>query len=223
MRRLAAASSAAVTAFFAVALLPRATWPLIDPDVWWHIRAGETVLATGAIPRSDAWSLTAVGQPWTSQDWLSNVLLALGWRLGEWGPTLLSLAAGAIVVVAFWLLWRAVSVRRPAVGWFARVVWFSAALLLAGPVLGVRVQIVDLLFTGAVLLLLWTYLADRRRRWPALLPVVAVAWANMHAGFPILFLFGGAVVVGRSRTASCDARWTDLCCHGPRSAGWDSC
>jgi hypothetical protein len=55
-------------AFFAVALLPRATWALIDPDVWWHIRAGEQVLQAGKVASVDTWSLTAAGQPWTSQD-----------------------------------------------------------------------------------------------------------------------------------------------------------
>ncbi|MEO8247632.1 MAG: hypothetical protein ABI622_11005, partial [Chloroflexota bacterium] len=214
---LAKASTAGVLAFFALALLPRATWPLIDPDVWWHIRAGETVLATGTIPRTDAWSITAAGHPWTSQDWLSNVLLAVGWRLGTWGATLLSLASAGVVVVAFVVLWRAVSMRRPSVGWFALVVWFSAALIVAGPVLGVRVQIIDLLFAATVLLLLWAFMFDERRRWLVLLPLVAVAWANLHAGFPILFLFGGAVVAGegadralRRHPDGAPLRWTSI-------------
>ena len=192
------ASTAAVLAFFAMALLPRATWPLIDPDVWWHIRAGETILDTGAVPRVDEWSLTAPGAPWTSQDWLSNVLLALGYRLGPWGMTLLSLASALLAVLAFAVLWWAVDARRPQIGWLARVVWFSAALLLAGPVLGVRVQVVDLTLGAVVLLLLWRFMADGRRRWPALLPVVAVVWVNLHAGFPILFLFAGAVLLGEA-------------------------
>ena len=45
-RRLPAAA-AAIVGFFAAAVLPRATWPLIDGDVWWHIRAGEEVLRIG--------------------------------------------------------------------------------------------------------------------------------------------------------------------------------
>src|SRR5579859_2193974 len=188
-------AAAAITAFFAVALLPRATWALIDPDVWWHIRAGDAVLDSGSVPRVDTWSLTANGHPWTSQDWLSNVLLALGYRLGEWGMTLLSLAAAAVVFAAFAILWRAVGQHQPA-GWFARVVWFSAALLLAGPVLGVKVQVVDLFFAAAVLWLLWHVQARRRVAWLALLPVISVAWVNLHAGWLLLFLLGGAVLVG---------------------------
>jgi hypothetical protein len=63
-------------------------------------------------------------------------------------------------------------------------------------VLGVRVQVIDLLLASVVLWLLWRYLADGRRRWPAFLPLVAVAWVNLHAGWVLLFLFGGAFIVG---------------------------
>ena len=61
IRKARALSTAAIVAFFAVALLPRATWALIDPDVWWHIRAGDEVLRTGRVPDADTWSLTASG------------------------------------------------------------------------------------------------------------------------------------------------------------------
>jgi hypothetical protein len=166
--------------------------------VWWHIRAGETVLNTGAVPHNDSWSLTAFGQPWTSQDWLSNVLMALLFRLGAWGETLLSLFAALLAVAAFAILWNACGLRRTEGGWLSRVVWFSAALVLAGPILGVRVQVLDLLFAAVVIWLLWRFLADRRRVWPALLVPTALLWVNLHAGFPLLFLFGGAILVGEA-------------------------
>jgi LPXTG-motif cell wall-anchored protein len=194
--RSATGATAASAALFGVALLPRATWALIDPDVWWHIRAGEAVLDSGSVPKVDSWSLTASGHPWTSQDWLSNVLLALGYRLGHWGMTLLSLCAAAVVVAAFAMLWSAVGRRRPTAGWFARVVWFSAALVLAGPVLGVKVQVLDLFFAAAVLWLLWHIQAGGRLAWLALLPLIALAWVNLHAGWLLLFVLGGAVLVG---------------------------
>jgi hypothetical protein len=95
-----AAATAAVIGFFVAAVFPRATWPLIDGDVWWHIRAGEEVLQTGSVPRTDTWSIVGQGMRWISQDWLSNVLLALGYRLGELGPTVLSLARAAAAMTA---------------------------------------------------------------------------------------------------------------------------
>jgi len=211
-------SAIAVTAFFALIALPRATMPLVDGDVWWHLRAGETVLATGQVPRVDTWTIVGQGMRWISQDWLSNTLMAgLLSAGGSLGETLLSLAFGALVVGAFALLWRAVSVRSPRAGWLGRLLWLTFGLLVAGPVLGVRVQTVDLVMVSLTIWLLWHFVTDRRRIWPALLPVVAAAWVNLHAGFPLLFAFGGAVLVGeagdrwlRRRVAPAPLSWRDL-------------
>ena len=193
-----AAATVAVVAFFVAAVLPRATWPLIDGDVWWHIRAGQDVLAAGGVPRTDTWSIVGAGREWTSQDWLANVILAIGHGLGPWGDTLLSFLFGAFTLLSFWVLWRAIALRVPAIGWLSRVVWLSIGLVLAGPVMGVRVQVLDLLMATAVIWLLWRYLVDRRRRWLLGLPLVNVLWANLHAGWVLLFLLAGAVLVGEA-------------------------
>ncbi len=193
-----AASGIAVIAFFMAAVLPSATWPLIDGDVWWHLRAGEEILATGAVPRADSWSFTAFGTPWISQDWLTNAAMAAIRGTDPLGETVLSLTFGLLVVAAFAVLWRTIGVRNPAVRWAWRIVWLTLGLILAAPVLGVRVQIVDLLLSAVVLWLLARYLVDRQRRWVVALPFVAAAWANLHAGWPMLFLLGGAVLVGEA-------------------------
>ena len=104
---------------------------------------------------------------WLSQDWLSNTimaaLLAAG---GSYGETLLSLLFGALVVLAFALLWRAVRVRNPDTGWLARLLWLTFGLLVAGPVVGVRVQTVDLVMVSLTIWVLWHFVTDRRRIWP---------------------------------------------------------
>jgi hypothetical protein len=192
------AALAAIVGFFAAAVLPRATWPLIDGDVWWHIRAGEEVLGTGRIPTVDTWSIVGAGRSWTSQDWLANVLLAAGNSLGDWGPTALSLLFGVVTVLSFWILWRGMALRLPQIGWASRIVWLSVGLVLAGPVMGVRVQVLDLLLATAVVWVLWRYQVDPRRRWLVALPLLAVGWANLHAGWVLLFLLGGAVVAGEA-------------------------
>ena len=193
-----AASGTAVIAFFMAAVMPAATWPLIDGDVWWHLRAGEDILATGAVPRTDTWSYTAFGAPWISQDWLTNATMAAVRGVGPLGETALSLLFGLIVATAFAVLWRTIGVRNPAVRWAWRIVWLTLGLVLAAPVLGVRVQMVDLLLSAVTGWLLARYLMDRRRRWVIALPLLSAAWANLHAGWPILFLLGGALVVGEA-------------------------
>ena len=192
------ASWIAIAAFFALVVLPRPAIPLIDGDVYWHIRAGLTVLDAGAVPKVDTWSIVGEGMRWISQDWLSNVIMALGWRLGDVGPTVLSIGWALLAVLALALLWWAYGRRMPNAGWLGRIVWLATGLIVAGPTLGVRVQVVDLTLGAAVLLCLWSFQADHRRRWLFALPVIALAWANLHAGWPLLYLLGGAVVVGEA-------------------------
>ena len=55
-----------------------------DSDTYWHIRAGEWMLAHHAVLRADVFSYTRLGAPWDAQEWLSEILMALSWRIGGW-------------------------------------------------------------------------------------------------------------------------------------------
>lgn len=194
--RSATAGSVLLVAFFAVVVLIRAVQPLVDGDVWWHIRAGETILRDGAVPDTNTWTIAGNGYRWTSQDWLSNLVMAVLYGGGGLGLTLLSLFFGAIVVVAFVLLWDAARRREAAVPSVVGVLFLGAGLVVAAPVLGVRVQTIDVLWIAVTVWLLWGFVADRRWRWLAAMPLLSVAWANTHAAWPLLFVLGGAVLVG---------------------------
>ena len=204
-------------AFFAIVVLVRTTQPLLDGDVWWHLRAGETILQHGAVPMVDTWTIAGAGTPWISQDWLSNVLIAALYSVHDrWGATLLSLAFGAVAVGAFVVLWGAIRRRHPSGSTLGRVLFLGAGLVVAAPVLGVRVQTIDLLMIAATVWLLWGYLADRRVRWLVGLPILAVVWVNTHAGWPLLFALAGAVVVGESLDRVLDrhvGKWSTLRWH----------
>ncbi|MFN2419277.1 MAG: hypothetical protein ABR593_10195, partial [Candidatus Limnocylindria bacterium] len=212
------ASSVAIAALFALVALPRPAIPLIDGDVYWHIRAGLEILETGRVPTQDAWSIVGEGMRWLSQDWLSNVVMALGWRAGELGPSILSITWALLVVLALAILWWAYRLRAEGgAGWLGRITWLAAGLVVAGPVVGVRVQVVDLTLAATVVLFCWGYLASRSRGWLVPLPLIALAWANLHAGWPLMFLIGGAILVGeasdrilRRRPLASVLRWPDL-------------
>jgi nucleoside-diphosphate-sugar epimerase len=51
-----------------------------DSDTWWHIAAGQSTLAHGAVPGVDPFSFTMPGAPWTAHEWLSEVFLALAYQ-----------------------------------------------------------------------------------------------------------------------------------------------
>lgn len=51
-----------------------ATQKIDDPDIWWHLKTGEYILANHAVPTSDPFSFTCYGQPWVAHEWLSEVI-----------------------------------------------------------------------------------------------------------------------------------------------------
>src|SRR5215813_1408822 len=52
----------------------------VDPDLWWHLRTGESIVQTGHVPRSDPFSFTREGSPWVSHEWLSEAIFFEIWK-----------------------------------------------------------------------------------------------------------------------------------------------
>jgi len=48
-----------------------------DAGIGWHIRTGQLILATHAIPHLDPFSSTMAGHPWFAWEWIYDVLV--GW------------------------------------------------------------------------------------------------------------------------------------------------
>ena len=64
-----------------------ASGTLSDADTYWHIAAGRWIIANGAVPHQDMFSFSMEGAPWTSPEWLAEVVFAwLYERFGWAGP-----------------------------------------------------------------------------------------------------------------------------------------
>ena len=46
-----------------------------DPDVFWHLKVGEWIVKNNAVIRTDVFSWSVYGEPWTAHQWLWDVLL----------------------------------------------------------------------------------------------------------------------------------------------------
>ncbi len=75
-------------------LLGAALWhglrPIIDLDLWWHMRLGEQLLATHSLIDRDPFSFTFADHPWPYKD--------AGWAVLVWG--LWSVGGSAAIVIA---------------------------------------------------------------------------------------------------------------------------
>jgi hypothetical protein len=161
----------ALPAFVALAV------PMPAVDLAYQVRTGDLILATGAIPSVDTYTFTVAGQPWTDQQWLAQVLLALGFRAGGW--ELLAVWRAALVVGITGLLLAAGILRGASVR--ISSILALVAFLLAAPALALRPQ----LFAIAVFAGLIVLVAGRSRHPRAFLaaPLLVVAWANLHGSF----------------------------------------
>ena len=77
---------------------------LADPDSHWHIAVGNWMLAKGAVPTVDTFSFTFAGQPWIAKEWLSQLLMAIAFKLGGWGGV--TVLAASALAVSFALMLR---------------------------------------------------------------------------------------------------------------------
>ncbi|WP_294540232.1 hypothetical protein [uncultured Rhodoblastus sp.] len=166
--------------FFAV-LLPTAPSLLFDPDMLWHIRTGQEILASRYFPQTDSYSWTMYGQGWIAKEWLSQVLYALCRRFAGWtGVALLALAAAC---AAYGLVFAAL--ERRAGPLFALAA--AALIALAGHFhLLARPHVLAWPVAAAFAIeLLDSAEKGRAPRWPY--AFLVVLWANLHGSFLLAF------------------------------------
>jgi hypothetical protein len=173
---------------FAAVLLPaivalRASMATID--LAYHIRAGEIMLDSHHVLRTDPFTFTAFGRPWLDQQWGAQILLAQVFRWGSW--ELVAIMRAAITAASFWLMYVACRARgagvRPAA-------WLTlGGLLVAIYGFEPRPQLIGFLLFAMTL----AVVAERERhpRLLWLLPLIVLVWANVHGSF----ILGPAVLL----------------------------
>ena len=151
--------------------------PMPAVDLAYQVRAGDEILRGAAIPATDTWTFTVAGTPWTDQQWLAQVLLALGYRAGGW--ELLAVLRAALVGLALALSIGASMAR----GAGTRMAAILALLVfaLSAPALALRPQLFGItIFAG----LLWLVAVRRSHpAWYWAAPVLVALWANLHGSF----------------------------------------
>lgn len=152
-----------------------------DPDVWWHLRTGELIVAERAIPRTDSFSFTMPeGTPWVAHEWLSELILHGLERAGGFQLLLLvrSLCVGLGVALAWLHAARLVS---------GRGALLAALAAFAGShgCWSARPHIFSWVLIGVTLTLLERWRRERGGRGPWLIPLLMIVWANLHGAFAV--------------------------------------
>jgi hypothetical protein len=167
--------------------------PLADPDIGWHIRTGEQILATHTLPRVDPYSSTMRGQPWFAWEWLYD--LALGILHRACGLNGVVWLCAVLVASTFTLLLS--QLLKRGTGVLLAVALMLLAEAAATVHLFARPHIVSWLFV-----LLWFVALERWEgyeqgnapRWLLLFfPASTLLWVNLHGewifGFGLLAIY----------------------------------
>ena len=152
----------------------------LDPDVWWHVKVGQSILDTHHWPTVDPYSFTVYGQPWLSYEWIGDVLLGKVNRLGGVvAMEALLLTLGSAIILGLYCLGTLRSGKSKA-GLAGAAILF----MLATVSFSLRPQMLGYLF----LILAVTILEGFRqghRRWIWFLPPLMLLWVNAHGSWII--------------------------------------
>src|SRR5215216_1793326 len=171
----------------------------IDPDLWWHLKAGQQIIDTRSIPYTDDYSFTKQGSEWVAHEWLSEVIIEGLYRLT--GMVGLVTIFSLIIVIALWLTYRRCDGKPYAAG-----ITILLAAAASSPLFGIRPQMLTLLLASVYIILLERFDPEEhtRRLW-WLVPLMLL-WVNLHAGFALgLALIG--LYLGR---AVLDREWNHI-------------
>jgi hypothetical protein len=152
-----------------------------DPDIFWHLVTGQWMVDNHQVVSQDIFTFTVAGKSWIDPEYTTEIIAYLLYKVG--GLTLVSLGFAAVTFTGFLLIWR--RVRIEASNLVIAAVVIGIAGLAGAEVWGPRPQMITFAFSCLELLWLDRYLRGGSRAiyW---LPLVMVAWANLHGGF----LFG---------------------------------
>jgi hypothetical protein len=177
-RRIPWQSLAIVAVVISVAFY-RFSFTVADPDLWGHVKFGETIWRSGRVVMPDPFSYLTAGQPWLDHEWLSEVIFYLVFAgAGSTGlivmKTLLSL--GIVGVLYRHLCHRGISAVRAGFLVLVTAHFFLKSL--------VTVRTLIFSFPLFLVVLLLLHRMDRGRSpWGWILPPLFVLWANLHPGF----------------------------------------
>ncbi|HXC44300.1 MAG TPA: hypothetical protein VNY51_12360 [Candidatus Dormibacteraeota bacterium] len=163
-----------------------------DAGIGWHIRTGQLILATHAIPHVDPFSSTMAGHAWFAWEWLFDVIV--GWLDSAAG--LNGVVLFVALIIATVLAWTFGLLLRRGTNIFVALALVLLAAAAATIHFLARPHVLTWLLT-----VLWFWIlessfgfrrAASRKTWQLwLLPPLMLLWVNLHGGFLIGFALLG--------------------------------
>lgn len=172
-----------------IGMLPLVVRRVGDADYWWHIVTARWILDHHALPAHDLYTYTVPDHLWTDHEYLSELLMYGLGRIG--GQLAISVAFGVITWAGFVFILKRITLQPTHFAATAMALGLSAVAGVA--VWGPRPQMITFALVCVELYLIERFLRTGHRGLYAM-PLIMLAWANLHGGFVIAFLFLGIAV-----------------------------
>jgi len=175
---------------YLVFILARRNIP--DPDLWWHLRNAQFLLAEHRLPVTDTYSYTAPGAPIMPFEWLSGLPFYAAFQWGGQSAVfwLVFALTAAIFLGVFRLSYLA---SRDVKNSF--VVSVGGAILAAGTI-AARPLLIGWLYL-VILLLVLAEVREGRLKWLWLVPPLFCVWVNSHGSWAMgMAVFGIFIASG---------------------------
>jgi len=164
---------------------------LTDSDMWYHLDGGRYFWQHGSIPDHSFFSFIEPERVFVNYYWGFQALLAKTYEfMGYHG--LLALRALVFTLTTLLAYRFIIEQRNRDFPVFLFLLLFIAYFtFIEGRLANLRPHLFSHLF-----ILLFIYILERRPRWAPALPLVTVAWSNLHGiEYPVPVLIGGAYFV----------------------------
>ncbi len=188
-------------------LLLKSSFSYLDPDLGWHLKAGEEAHLNKAVPYENYYNYVFPAEEnfWINHEWLSDYLLFLAYD--NWGYPFINIFFALLIILTLVILNGFVSKKIIKDERSIYIILIIEALGLRAmlPHFGVRVQEISVLFLLLLLIIVFNFekgaLNKNNRYFLVLIWLIPLfyLWANLHAGFllgifTLLFYLGVKII-----------------------------
>lgn len=156
------------------------TRTLIEPDLYWHLQMGIDICKTGAIVTPNTFTFFTSNQPVLSPNWLADLIY--GFTYMHFGYPVLVILKAVLVGLMLVIVYKVIS------HWefdsFGKSLLLLAVAFFASPATNcIRPHVFSDLFMAILFVLFRIAKNNRKVLW--CLPIMFLAWEDLHAGFII--------------------------------------
>lgn len=170
------------------------TFIRVDPDYFWHIKAGEYMFHNGLLKR-DVFSWFLESKYWMSHEWLFDVIIyGLKVLFGRYHMVIYGLLTiGSLIFILFLTNKKNYLKNIP-----FTLIWYLVFFIMMLTFIQVRPHMISFSLLALTISFLYDLYKNEDSKKIYFLPLITIIWANVHGGssnlpylFCLIFLIGG--------------------------------